>query len=75
MRPGNKFIPTGHLAFTSKSFCEIQKPADDAFKMGNLGQLHPVADMIYCSITLLTEELTNYTGSVTVKWTSVAGIS
>ena len=34
----------------------------DAFKTGNLGQLHPLADMIYCSITLLTEELTNLRG-------------
>ena len=43
----------------------------DAFKMGNLGQLHLVADMIYCLSTLLTEELTNDTGAGTVKLTSV----
>jgi hypothetical protein len=43
--------------------------------MGNLVQVHRVADVIYCIITLLTEELTNYTGTVTVKWTSVTEIS
>ena len=47
----------------------------DAFKTGNLGQLHPVAVMIYCSITLLTETLTNDMVAVTVKWTSVTRIS
>ena len=36
----------------------------DAFKTGNLGQLHPLADMIYCSITLFTEELTNWSEHV-----------
>jgi hypothetical protein len=43
--------------------------------MGNLGQLHPVENNIYCPIALLTEELTNYTGAVSVKKTYVTGIS
>ena len=54
---------------------EISPITYDAFKMGNLGQLHPVAVMIYCSITLLTETLTNDMVAVTVKWTSVTRIT
>ena len=30
------------------------RPHSDAFKTGNLGQLHPVADMIYCFVKRLT---------------------
>ena len=47
----------------------------DALQMGNLGQLHPVAVMIYRSITLLAETLTNDMVAVTVKWTSVTRIT
>ena len=43
----------------------------EGLKVGNLGQLHPVADMIYYWITLLTEMLTNDMVAVTVKWNSV----
>ena len=73
------YLSFGSITFSSEMLMfhvdHVWYPPKDAFKTGNLGQLHPVADMIYCSIILLTEELTNYTGAVTVKWTYVTGIS